>query len=626
MNEFKKFGVRTIFFAFVAIFCALAISDDTEAEYTKYPIWSASVSGCVDDDCYLLDNNLGDSNSEISADGKYLVRADNNEGGYYTSYDDELEENVRTGYDTVVTNYYNNSQPDNTFNKCILGNEYHWSGNCRIASVDISGDGSRIAFLASNRYQCGNTGTYDNVDSYNTTGPCDGYYSERQKNDGWPQGQGYYGYRFDTNLLVYDSLSGNILLEHNFCYNDGYYYDSENYDATCSSIYDSNDHLELSKDGKYVIVHNSYENTVSKFSVVNGDNGPDWSVSLSETFYDMEISENGQFVAFTAGEFLYYYKEGNLVWQSHLFGDAQYMDMSDDGGKLTVATDYMIVYSFASTTGAPLWEYAHYQVISNVKISSIGSHILVSSNSGLLYFSQSSNAPIWITDQGSYGSSISLSYNGLTIFADRYFINSINGNKLWQTSYGYGGFISDEGNFVYTSQEGINFFTVDSQIFYPVAIAGEDTTKKTSQIVQFTGQGTDQDGTIAKFEWDFDGNGVYDWYNHANGLYTYYYNNEGIYAATLRVTDNDGLTSTDTVIITISGVSTGELIDPNDDGEEEDTENIMNNNDDSGSSTSDNLETPPKNAKEDDKGFLPSLGIVTSITVIGIIGWIMRYK
>ena len=97
-----------------------------------------------------------------------------------------------------------------------------------------------------------------------------------------------------------------------------------------------------------------------------------------------------------------------------------------------------------------------------------------------------------------------------------------------------------------------------------------------------------------------------------------------MYIATLRVTDNDGLTSTDTVTITISGVATGELIDPKDDSKDEDSAS----DNESNTGSSDEVPAPPEESTddEDDEGLLPSLGIVTSIAVIGIIGWIRRYS
>ena len=87
---------------------------------------------------------------------------------------------------------------------------------------------------------------------------------------------------------------------------------------------------------------------------------------------------------------------------------------------------------------------------------------------------------------------------------------------------------------------------------YPVAIAGQDSTGTPGVPLQFSGAGTDEDGTIVKYEWDFDGDGVFEWSSTENGLNTYIYNNEDTYTATLRVTDNDGFTDTDTVELTIS--------------------------------------------------------------------------
>jgi hypothetical protein len=86
----------------------------------------------------------------------------------------------------------------------------------------------------------------------------------------------------------------------------------------------------------------------------------------------------------------------------------------------------------------------------------------------------------------------------------------------------------------------------------PVAIAGQDSTGTPGVPLQFSGAGTDEDGTIAKYEWDFDGDGVFEWSSTENGRELNIYNNEDTYTATLRVTDNDGFTDTDTVEVTIS--------------------------------------------------------------------------
>ena len=59
-------------------------------------------------------------------------------------------------------------------------------------------------------------------------------------------------------------------------------------------------------------------------------------------------------------------------------------------------------------------------------------------------------------------------------------------------------------------------------------------------------------GKIIRYEWDLDGNGLYDTDATATGGYTsYYYAKPGTYLVTLRVTDEHGHTATDSVPITV---------------------------------------------------------------------------
>lgn len=88
--------------------------------------------------------------------------------------------------------------------------------------------------------------------------------------------------------------------------------------------------------------------------------------------------------------------------------------------------------------------------------------------------------------------------------------------------------------------------------FAPLAFAGQNATGTPGVPLQFSGAGTDEDGTIAKYEWDFDGDGIFEWSSTENGRELNIYNNEGTYTATLRVTDNDGFISSDNVTVIIS--------------------------------------------------------------------------
>lgn len=54
------------------------------------------------------------------------------------------------------------------------------------------------------------------------------------------------------------------------------------------------------------------------------------------------------------------------------------------------------------------------------------------------------------------------------------------------------------------------------------------------------------------YEWDFNGDGEYDWSSEDKASTTFIYNNEGTYTATFRVSDNDGLTTTDSRVIVVS--------------------------------------------------------------------------
>ena len=74
---------------------------------------------------------------------------------------------------------------------------------------------------------------------------------------------------------------------------------------------------------------------------------------------------------------------------------------------------------------------------------------------------------------------------------------------------------------------------------------------KVDEKVKFTGNGEDSDGIIAKYEWDFDGDGKYDWGNTTTGEIKYKYKKPGTYTALLRVTDNDGATANDTITIVV---------------------------------------------------------------------------
>jgi hypothetical protein len=58
----------------------------------------------------------------------------------------------------------------------------------------------------------------------------------------------------------------------------------------------------------------------------------------------------------------------------------------------------------------------------------------------------------------------------------------------------------------------------------------------------------DPDGTIVRYEWDLDGDGIYEYSTTTPEVVSHTYNEAGGYAVSLRVTDDDGLTDTVTYI------------------------------------------------------------------------------
>ena len=93
---------------------------------------------------------------------------------------------------------------------------------------------------------------------------------------------------------------------------------------------------------------------------------------------------------------------------------------------------------------------------------------------------------------------------------------------------------------------------------FPTASASANPTSGEAPLtVSFTGSGEDSDGTIVSYEWDFGDGGSSTLQNP-----THTYNNIGVYTATLTVTDNDGITGSDSVTITVTESAAGSWVTP----------------------------------------------------------------
>jgi PKD repeat protein len=91
----------------------------------------------------------------------------------------------------------------------------------------------------------------------------------------------------------------------------------------------------------------------------------------------------------------------------------------------------------------------------------------------------------------------------------------------------------------------------------PRAKAGPDIVTKVGKRVQLNGEGIDTDGHIVSWEWDLDGDGEFDTYSERDGTVSQSFDTPGIYTLRLRVTDNRGAISTDSIIVTVEKAGNG---------------------------------------------------------------------
>jgi PKD repeat protein len=88
----------------------------------------------------------------------------------------------------------------------------------------------------------------------------------------------------------------------------------------------------------------------------------------------------------------------------------------------------------------------------------------------------------------------------------------------------------------------------------PPTVSGSVTPLSGNSPLNVTLQGYfgDVDGSIVLFEWDYDGDGIFDWFSNSEIKTNYTYRVPGIYPCTVRVTDEDGLTASATSTITVT--------------------------------------------------------------------------
>ena len=86
----------------------------------------------------------------------------------------------------------------------------------------------------------------------------------------------------------------------------------------------------------------------------------------------------------------------------------------------------------------------------------------------------------------------------------------------------------------------------------PAADAGGPYSGVSGQPLRLDGTGSDPDGIIAKYEWDFESDGQWDYESASTGSTSVIYDVSGTYTAMLRVTDDDGASATDVATVEVA--------------------------------------------------------------------------
>ena len=122
--------------------------------------------------------------------------------------------------------------------------------------------------------------------------------------------------------------------------------------------------------------------------------------------------------------------------------------------------------------------------------------------------------------------------------------------------------IGSDGTIYVGSADG-NLYAIGITPVPPIANAGPDQTKNEGDVVLLDGSSSyDHGGSIESYKWDFESDGIYDYQETPSnasdgafdGITNHVYGDDGIFKATLRVTNNQNLTDTDTCNITVNNV------------------------------------------------------------------------
>ncbi|MEW5760135.1 MAG: PQQ-binding-like beta-propeller repeat protein [Candidatus Thermoplasmatota archaeon] len=304
-------------------------------------------------------------------------------------------------------------------------------------------------------------------------------------------------------------------------------------------------------DGKVYAVYATNGSEIWNFSTSGGIYS---SIAIA---YDLLFfgSENAHFYAIwesNGTEAWNYSTEGKIRSTCAIANDNVYFGSYDN-----------FLYALKAKTGTKVW-----QAVLGGEIESspaiYKNVIYIGSNDSYLYaINEQNGAKLWkFKTDGIISTSPSIGkYKVVLSSLNHLHSIDLNGSEEW--NYTFSANISSPSiayGYIYVA--GMDGFLYAFGNYAPFAFAGNDKFVNPKEIVRFEGVGYDLfagekiEGGIKLYEWDFDGDGIYDMKNNIDGNAMHIYENSGKYNATFRVTDLNDVTKTDACVVTVNSPPT----------------------------------------------------------------------
>ena len=455
------------------------------------------------------------------------------------------------------------------FNKAeynIEGKAPYWEQKIgdKILSISISSNGE--LFTATNDkgdlflFETGNNNElwkYDtDLDDIRATISKDGNYIVAYGNHDYTYDQYLIGFSTDSNRPLWKIPWDKNINDYSICDDGRFILVTEPYaNSTLISGYTGDiirnyrpdkatcEKSKISGNGEFIVLLNS-DNVNSEFGSIfffsTNSSELIWKDSVEGTFLKCDISNTGDNILLMGGSVTIPLGDGDIKYSGN------FIIYGKDGSK-----NFIEGVNYASTSA----------------ITSYGDYILVGGLNQLYIVSNSSTNPIWSKDNEGYIDVLAISDNVELIVAGSDFgklnVYTKEGVLLWNKTFGEYDNWGDRINGWYLGNVKVpskaDFILVGTQdgnvllfnaIIPPTVNIGEDKTTKVGQKIEFQGIGKDENYKIVKYEWDFDGDGVYD-YSNSTGFASWKYSKEGDYEVRLRVTNEKNGSSIDTLLVTV---------------------------------------------------------------------------